>query len=246
MVDTCKLCGEPAQLVGCSHVIPQWMYAFLPKDGRPMKISSSHQEEFEKKSPTGFYGKFVCQTCEDQFTRWDTYASEVLRRVPKLTDNGRDYGQYKYGDLTRFYLSVLWRASACGQAFFQTVDLEDRQSQLALALLSTDDACLDAFDIWASCSQHLYAWGVLTPIEVAIESVPYWQLYMPRFQALIKVADQPGASCVQPHKLKPNASLCMLEKTFNEFGEIKTVEQVLLANMTKKNAKRHKNPKKTH
>ena len=210
----------------------------LPQDGRPMKIASSYQGEFEKKSPTGFYGKFVCQKCEDRFTHWDTYASEVLRRVPNLTDNGWDYGPYKYGELTRFYLSVLWRASACGQAFFQTVDLEDRQAQLALALLSTDDACLDVFDVWASCSQHLYAWGVLTPIEVVIESIPYWQLYMPRFQALIKVADQPGAPCVQPHKLKSNAPLRMLEKTFNEFDEIKTVEQVALANMTKKNAKR--------
>ena len=133
---------------------------------------------------------------------------------------------------------MLWRASACGQAFFQTVDLEDKQAQLAVALLAADDACLNAFDVWASCSQHLYAWGVLTPIEVAIECVPYWQLYMPRFQALIKVADQPGAPCVQPYKLKPNAPLCMLEKTFNEFGEIKTVEQVALANMKKKNAKR--------
>ena len=238
MVDTCKLCGTESALVPRSHVIPQWMYAMLPQDERRFRIASSHAGEFEKQSPTGFYGKFVCQTCEDRFTRWDTYASEVLRRVPKLTYNGWDYGPYKYGDLTRFYLSVLWRASACGQAFFQTIDLEDRQAQLAVALRSTDDACLDVFDVWASCSQHLYAWGVLTPIEVAIESVPYWQLYMPRFQALIKVVDQPGAPCVQPHKLKPNASLCMLEKTFNEFGEIKTVEQVALANMTKKNAKR--------
>ena len=95
MVDTCKLCGEPAQLVGCSHVIPQWMYSMLPQDERRFRIASSHAGEFEQRSPTGFYGKFVCQTCEDRFTRWDTYASEVLRRVPNLTDNGWDYGPYK-------------------------------------------------------------------------------------------------------------------------------------------------------
>mgnify|MGYP000414388524 CR=1 FL=1 len=242
MVESCKLCGKQAQLVGCSHVIPQWMYAMLqallPQDSRPMKISSSHKNEFEKKSPTGFYGKFVCQACENLFSRWDDHAAIVLRRTPEMTSNGWGYGSYKYGDLTRFYLSVLWRASACGQAFFETVDLKSKGAKLATALLSTDDACLSAFDIWPSCSSHLLAHGVLTPIEVTIESVPYWQIYMPRFQVLIKIVDGPGAPCVQPHKLQPNPRLCLREKTFTEFNEETTAMQVFKANLEKKNARR--------
>lgn len=238
MVDTCKLCGAESSLVTRSHVIPQWMFSLLPQDGRPMKIASSHHGEFEKKSQTGIYGKFVCQTCENLFSRWDAHAAIVLRRTPTLTGDGWDYGAYSYGDLTRFYLSVLWRASTCGQPFFEVVDMGTRKAKLAMALLSTDDACLDDFDVWPSCSGHLLAYGVLPAIEVHIESSYYWQLYMPKFQALIKVSAQPGARCLQPHKLKPNSPLRMHEKNFNEFGEVNATELVFRANMEKKNARR--------
>lgn len=239
MVERCKLCDLPATLVGCSHVIPQWMYAVLPQDESRFRIASSHDGEFEKRSPTGIYGRFVCQLCEDHFARWDSCASEVLRRIPTMSANGWwDYGEFGYGDLARFYLSVLWRASACGQPFFETVDLKDRTATLATALLAKDDTCLAAFDIWPSRSGRLLACGVLPPLEVSIESTPYWQLYMPLFQALIKVVDGPGASCVQPHKLKPNSHLLLCEKTFTEFGEVATTETVFRANMEKKNARR--------
>lgn len=240
MSDACKLCGNQSKLVGCSHVIPQWMYDLLPQDNRRFRIASSHAGEFEQRSQTGFYGEFVCQSCEDRFTHWDTYASDVLRRTPMLTTNGWDYGSYVYGDLARFYLSVLWRASACGQKFFETVVLKERQATLAAALLSRDDACLDAFDVWPTCSKHLFACGILPPIEVAIESVAYWQFYMPRFQVLIKVSEKSGAPCIQPHKLKPNSLLLLREKTFTEFGEVDATKHVLKVNLEKKkNARRH-------
>lgn len=239
MVDTCKLCGIKSALVPRSHVIPQWMYALLAHDGRPMKIASSHLGEFEKKSPTGIYGKFVCQTCENLFSRWDDHAAIVLRRTPTSTGGGWDYGTYSYGDLTRFYLSVLWRASACEHPFFETVDLGHRAAVLAKALLSTNNTDLTEFEVWPSCSAHLYACGLLPTIEVPIESIPYWQLYMPKFQALIKVAAQSGAPCVQPEKMTPNGPLLMREKTFTEFGEVEIVEQVARANMDKKNARRN-------
>lgn len=239
MVDACKLCGSQAALVPRSHVIPQWMYALLPHDGRPMKIVSSHRGEFEQRSQTGPYGQFVCQPCEDRFTHWDTYASDVLRRAPTLTISGWNYGSYVYGDLARFFLSILWRASACGHRFFETVDIKDRQAPLSAALLSDDDASLDAFEVWPSRSGHLLACGVAeAPKEASIESVPYWRLYMPQFQALIKVTSQSGAPCVQPHKLKPNSPLLLLEKNFTEFGEVDTAEQVFRTNMEKKNARR--------
>nr|WP_295778790.1 hypothetical protein [Rhodoferax sp.] len=213
----------------------------LPKDGRPMRIVSSHhgQGEFEKKSQTGIYGKFVCQCCENRFTRWDTYASVVLRRVPARTVSGWDYGTYKYGDLARFYLSVLWRAQACGQPFFETVDLGSRASVLADVLLSKSDAGLAEFEIWPTRSNHIFAYGLLTPFEAQVEAVPYWQLFMPLFQALIKVAAQPGASCVQPEKMRPDTPLLLREKTFKEFGEERGAMQIFKANMEKKNARCH-------
>lgn len=238
MVNKCKLCGAESASFPDSHVIPQWMYGLLPNDGRAMKVASSHNREFEKKSRTGIYEKFVCHCCENRFSCWDSYAAVVLRRTPNMTCDGWDYNTYNYGELTRFFLSVLWRASACGHQFFETVDLKGEKGKLATALLSTDDTSLDGFEVWPSYSSHFLAHGVLTPIEVTIESVSYWQIYMPRFQVLIKIVDGPGAPCVQPHKLQPNPRLCLREKTFTEFNEEATAMQVFRANLGKKNAKR--------
>lgn len=237
MVDACKLCGTLSPLVPRSHVIPQWMYALLPQDSRRFRIASSHHDEFEKKSQTGIYGKFVCQACENLFSRWDDHAAIVLRRTPTLTGKGWDYGAFSYGDLIRFYLSVLWRASCCGHPFFETVDLGLRGAVLAKALLSTNDADLAEFEVWPTCSGHLFACGLLTPIQVSIEAVNYWQLYMPIFQALIKVTAQSGAPIVQLEKLRPDTRLLMREKTFTEFDEVKIVEKITRVNMDKKNEK---------
>jgi len=77
MADYCKLCKSLGPLVPKSHVIPQWMYKMLPQDKRPMQIASSHPAEHQQKSPTGIWGSFVCQSCEDRFSTWDNYAMEA-------------------------------------------------------------------------------------------------------------------------------------------------------------------------
>ncbi|MGE3104599.1 MAG: hypothetical protein AB7F83_00195 [Lysobacterales bacterium] len=236
LLETCKLCGDQAALVPRSHVVPQWMYAMLPVDQRRFRIASTAAGEFEQRSQSGIYGRFVCQSCENLFSGWDTYAADVLRSPFTIGALGREFGEYNYGHLVRFYLSILWRASACGHRFFETVDIRGREAALIAALRVTDDASLSAFDVWPSYSNHELSLGLLTPIEVQIESVSYWQLYLPRFQALIKVVDQPGASCVQPHKLLPDTPLRMKEKTFTEFGEVTNAAKVFKANLEKKNA----------
>lgn len=233
----CKLCGDQAALVPRSHVIPQWMYGMLPDDGQRFRIASTAPDEFEQRSQTGIYGQFVCNACENLFSRWDNHAADVLRRTPTKTDVGWNYGEYRYGDLSRFYLSVLWRASVCGHKFFEAITLGDRGAAVAAALRSMDDASLNTFDVWPSCSSHWLSGGLLSPIQVQIESVSHWQLYLPRFQALIKVVDGPGASRVQPYKLTPRSPLRMLEKTFAEFGEVATFTQVVKANLEKKDVR---------
>lgn len=235
----CKLCGTRAPLVSRSHVVPQWMYGLLPDDGRRFRIASSAPDEYEQRSQTGIYGQFVCQACENLFSRWDTHAADVLRRTPVLTSDGWDFGEYRYGELSRFYLSLLWRASACGHSFFETVSLGDRDPAVTAALRSSQDSCLSTFDVWPSCSGHWLSMGLLSPIEVQIDSVPYWQLYLPRFQALIKVVDRPGPSRIQPYKLTPGTSLRLCEKTFDEFDEVATVTKVVKANLEKKNGFRN-------
>lgn len=238
---SCKLCNSPGPLHPKSHVIPQWMYKMLPQDGRPMQIASSHHGEHQQKSRTGIWGSYVCPSCEKIFAAWDNYAAKILRQQPTTTAQGWNFGPYEHTQMKFFFLSILWRAHACEHQFVEPVDLNSHAKPLGECLHRKDMKALCEYEVIPTWSSHFLSLGVMTPVRVVIESVTYWQLYLPRFQALIKVDSSPGAPCLQTFAMAEKSSLCMLEKKFNEFGETETVEHVTKKNQKKKNAKR-KNP----
>lgn len=237
---SCTLCNSAGPFHPKSHVIPQWMYEMLPMDDRRMRIASSLACEWEQRSPTGMYGSFVCKSCEDRFTGWDNYAAAVLREKPEATGQGWDFGKYDHDRLLRFFLSVLWRMHACEHRFFETVDLGSQTVSLTRFLLGNSDFLQQDFEVVPTYSTHLLSCGVMAPILIHVEGVPYWQIYLPRFQALIKIVSGPGAACLQPYVMANGKSLCMLEKNFDEFNEIQTFERVVAENLKRKNGKRHK------
>ena len=211
----------------------------LPMDERRMKITSSRADEYQKESKTGIWGSYVCKECEKKrFAAWDDYAADILRRPSAATVKGLDFGEYDYNRLTRFFLSVLWRAHACEHNFFEGVDLGSRAQPLAHCLLNDDAENIRDFEVVPTWSSNILTAGVMTPIPVLVEAVPYWQFYFPRFQALIKVNPGPGASCLRPFVMTAGKPLCMLEKNFTEFDEINTVRAVVTENLRKKNGKR--------
>jgi hypothetical protein len=184
--DCCKLCNSPGPLHPCSHVIPQWMYEMLPMDDRRMRIASSHEGEWEQRSPTGIYGSFVCRSCEEHFAAWDGYAADILRRQPAATTQGWNFGQYDYARLKRFFLSILWRIHAC-ERFFDEVDLESYASPLAKCLLNDDTTALRDFEVVPTWCPHLltrdeeaqpdgwlYSYGGMAQVRVLIKPVPSW------------------------------------------------------------------------
>lgn len=120
------------------------------------------------------------------------------------------------------------------------MDLNSHAYLLAQSLLCDDADTLRDFDVIPTWSSHYLAFGVMTPVMVSIEAIPYWQLYLPRFQALIKVDPGLGAVCLQSFAMARGENLCMIEKKFTEFNEIHTAEQVVIENMKKKKGKRKK------
>jgi hypothetical protein len=244
-VDSCKLCKAIGPLHPCSHVIPQWMYKMLPQDGRPMQIASSYPGEQQQRSQTGFYGSFVCPNCEKRFAAWDDYAATILLRSPVNTDKGLIFGEYDYNKLALFFLSILWRAHACEHKFFEKLDLGSDAAALAQCLLNEDADISKKFEIIPTWSSNILALGVMTPVKVSVQSTPYWQLYLPLFQVLIKVVPGSGAVCMQALVMTEGKDLYMIEKTFTEFGEIEIAERVVKENIKKKNDKRKK-PKEAY
>jgi len=232
----CKLCSEQSLLVKVSHVIPQWMYGLLPNCARNFKIVSPVEGEYKKRSQSGFYDSFVCKNCEDRFGLWDDSAAKVLRTRPVVTEDGIDFGQYEYGLLARFYLSVLWRMHA-SDGLMVSIDLGEDAEPLRQDLRNRDDSILNRYEIIPSWSNHVLSLGIAEPKLFAVDGAIYWKIYMPRFQALLNISGNPGSSRLAPWIMRAGNPLLMLEDTF-EFGEAQIVLRALQANMERKNARR--------
>ncbi|MBI4791232.1 MAG: hypothetical protein HY789_00440 [Deltaproteobacteria bacterium] len=126
------------------------------------------------------------------------------------------------------------------------LDLDSCALTLANCLRNDDKDYLEEFEVIPTWSSHIFSLGVMTPVKVPIEGVTYWQLYLPRFQALVKVDPGPGALCLQPLAMSDGTNLCMLEKNFTEFKETDIVKQIVIENIKKKNDKRHKKSQVIH
>lgn len=233
----CKLCGCHGKLVKCSHVIPLWMYSLLPNDGKNFKIISPLKSEYEIRSQSGEYASFVCQLCEDRFKLWDDYAAKVLRNKPQITTSGIDFGSYDYSKLKRFYLSVLWRMSAYGRPLL-SIDLGNVGESLGSALLDDENSNLSRYEVIPSCSDHILSLGVLEPRIYEIDGIPYWKIYMPRFQALINVSGTAGSDRLMPWQMSAGTNLRMLDDRF-ECGEMDLAMHTFRTNMEQKNVRCH-------
>jgi len=104
-----------------------------------LSIVPSQENALKQK---GLYEELLCDRCEQLLSKWERYASLVLKGGVPLTANresnlwhvsGIDYVHFKL-----FQLSVLWRASVSGLQFFENVALGAHEERLRQMLLSAD------------------------------------------------------------------------------------------------------------
>ena len=83
--------------------------------------------EFQKPRREGFWGRFICQTCETKFNELDSHAIAVLRDAqPQALSQAWKYDNFEYPKLKLFFISLLWRAAVTEEPFFENVALEAR------------------------------------------------------------------------------------------------------------------------
>jgi hypothetical protein len=128
-IGPCRLCsvhGERRK----SHILPAWSYrrivADLPKPARPLQIKPAATIETDKQ----IWEYLLCEGCEQRFSRWEKYASQVLVQEdstfpwlagtrPVLARGDLaflDSSELDTETLCLFASSVVWRASVSREA----------------------------------------------------------------------------------------------------------------------------------
>lgn len=145
----CALCKHPKQLRK-SHILPEFLYDPLYDEKHRFNVLTIRLEETNRIEQKGVREKLLCDDCELLFSRYERYASLVIKggapNVAHRRDgsiiflSGLDYKQFKL-----FQLSLLWRAGASKLQFFDRVQLGPHLERIGRMLLSQEPGPFDQY-----------------------------------------------------------------------------------------------------
>jgi hypothetical protein len=240
-----------------SHIIPKGLYwglynevatldireagKLLKSKGQKHKcptVLSEFKGEDPKKRRIGIYDRFLCSSCEDQFNEWDACAVAVLRdQIPRVVENGWQYENLDYAKLKLFFISLLWRAHAAENNFFEKIQLGPHADRLKGFIEQRIPGSPNDYTVLLWRSEELIAKVVVAPFQRRIEGVLFVRFYIPGYMALIKVDQQPLASDFESNALADSGVWFVYRKDYINGEELQWMRSMVAINEVKKNAK---------
>jgi len=142
-VGQCKLCLKEKPLAN-SHVIPEFHYKLLYDEKGRAHMFTGSQTHSHKYIQKGLREPLLCKGkdgCEEIFSKWERYGSQVLNYIPivgsgyddPIVAKGIDYTPFKL-----YQMSILWRASVSKLPAFNDVQLGPHEERLRNMLLNSN------------------------------------------------------------------------------------------------------------
>ncbi|HSH72466.1 MAG TPA: hypothetical protein VK974_05345 [Methylophilaceae bacterium] len=144
----CALCLETKELKR-SHIIPEFLYKSLYDEKHRLHVLSIIPEQENSIEQKGLREPLLCKDCEEKFSKWERYASLILKGGIELTYRregnivfigGLDFVQFRL-----FQLSILWRAGVSNLQFFENVQLGKHSEIIRKLLLSSNPGSYDKY-----------------------------------------------------------------------------------------------------
>jgi hypothetical protein len=237
----CKFCGQPAKLVR-AHIIPRGLYGeFQDENGAVTKLISSEAENHPKRIPIGIYDPdLVCASCESQFSPWDDYAVSFFRDTEPealLSSAGEVIG-YKYPtanytNLKLFFMSLLWRAHATHNAFFNRVNLGPWASDLQHRIAAKDPGHPRDYSVLIAKYDDPLSGAMFEPLRLNVQGVNYYRFYLPHHRIYIKVDKRPFPTLFERFMAKPDEPFYVFIKDYSADGERQLMLNIVARNMAK-------------
>jgi hypothetical protein len=140
MSQPCRLCKSTRPLCR-SHILPEFAYRPLYDEKHRYTVLTVGSDR-DRYAQRGLAERLLCHDCEQQFAKYEKYASEVMTgrlghhfkaANGRIVIRGIDYRVFKL-----FQMSVLWRGSVSSLDFFRLVSLGPREEPLRLMLLNEE------------------------------------------------------------------------------------------------------------
>jgi hypothetical protein len=189
----CKLCGLERELIR-SHIIPLAFHRHLQSDPVLAPVIVSNDSAIHpRRSPGGIYDEqLLCGECEIHFGPWDQYAAECLlqrfERDAQSFDPVRELIAYKFDGwdearLRMFFISLLWRAAATNNYFFNRVTLGPYEVHARRLILSGTPGSPDDFSVllcrWTTRPEHKnMELAQMSPYRTKLEGINMVKLFL--------------------------------------------------------------------
>jgi hypothetical protein len=228
-IGCCKFCGVNGNL-SKSHIIPT---GFISEKHF---LASSYQGEFQQKSFTGVWDRFLCNDHESQFGIWDDYAIQLFRdRDPiRISKDFFIYKSVNYDLLKLFFISVLWRADAAAHQFFDNINLYKHRDILKSHIENKDPGGLHDYSVMLCYSDEIEATGIIAPRIIRHMDIDFVLLYLPRFTAIIKVDERPLPDKFRDKALNDSGKLYLEKRVFRGSIDEQIMQKVVIQNFKRK------------
>lgn len=138
MKGKCRLCLEESELIK-SHIIPEYFYKPMYDDNHRFMQISTVPEEQTKFHQKGVREYLLCDECEQQFSKYERYASQTYyhKEAKDIQQNDKIFvaENVEYSLMKLFQLSILWRASVSSLEIFGDVKLGPHEEKVRQMLL---------------------------------------------------------------------------------------------------------------
>lgn len=170
----CFLCLEDSELRK-SHVIPEFLYEALYDEKHRLQVLSVIPEKENWREQKGLRERLLCDCCEQRFSSWERYASQVLKGGVPLTYRREGdvvlISELEYLPFRMFQLSILWRAGVSSLEFFKNVQLGPHAEVLRKLLLAGDPGpktqyCCFMFGL--TCESQVFTGVIMQPGKVRL------------------------------------------------------------------------------
>ena len=238
----CRFCGATGALIK-SHVIPEAFFRPLRANGETPLLVAGAPGVLPKRAPIGVYDKeLLCASCEVKFSPADSYGVDVL-----LAGFDRHFAPLQHGSRTaayegaavdkerlmEFLVSILWRASASSQAFFNTVRLGAHERRAKDSLFSSPILISPHFDAvlsrWSEADDEgTPTTALLNPHLERWDGVNAYRLYLGKVVAYVKVDQRPFGEPLASLSLQAPGPCRLITRELAGSNDIKAMRKTAL------------------
>lgn len=228
----CKLCLRVKPLCK-SHAYPQ---AFFEKGSWLIDANSS----YPKRRPIGPYDTILCEDCEQYLNiKFDNYAKETLidkkgtlLEVRKdISPNSSKRALYRlqdkegYARLSRFLISVIWRASVAISDDFKDIYLGPYEEKARQVILNENYNFSNDFSAILFCFPNFNQKINIISKRTRIEGVNFYIFMLGTIKVYLKCDKQAFPLWGQPLILSHHNNILMIEDDLQHHPEYKTLKK---------------------